>query len=160
MNKIENYQLEEFVQDLFFRKWVLGKCPPENQFWENWLKAHPEKDSLIEEAKSLVIASQIEEVEIFEQKIQEGIETIMLLTKPKSKKLYRQTWLKIAASITLAVLFFGVYTHSDFLKNNAFSKTTETENNGLQPLSLKLSDGSTVILKKGSRLQISDDFSV
>jgi transmembrane sensor len=158
MNKFENYQLEDFVQDLSFRNWVLGKFPPDNQLWENWLRANPEKKSLIEEAKSLVIASQIEEIDISEQKIQEGIASILLRTKPKTKKLYEQNWLQIAASIALVVLFGWTFTQTDFWKSNTFSKATETENNSSQPMTLKLSDGSTVILKKGSKLQVSDDF--
>lgn len=160
MNKIENYQLEDFVQDLFFRKWVLGKCPPDNHFWENWIKANPEKETLIEEAKSLVIATQIEEIETSEQKIQEGIAQILFSTKSRTKKFYELTWIKIAASVTLTILFSWAYVSLDFFKDTVFSKTTETENNSSQPLSLKLSDGSTVILKKGSKLQVADDFSL
>lgn len=162
MNKFEDYQLEDFVQDLFFRKWVLGKLPPENQFWENWLKKYPKKRILIEEAKSLVIASQIEGIDIPEQQIQEGISAILYRTKPYSKSIYERAWLKIAASIALVMLFSWIYTKSDFSKNISeklsLSKATETENNGSQPLSLKLSDGSMVTLKKGSKLQVSDDF--
>ncbi len=164
MNKIENYQLDDFVQDLSFRKWVLGKLPPENQFWENWLKTHPEKKALLEEAKSLVIASQIEENTVSSQQIQDGIAAILHRTESKSKKLYEQTWLRIAASISFVPLFVWLYTQSDFSKKNteklSFSKATETENNGLQPLRLHLSDGSTVTLKKGSKLQVANDFGV
>lgn len=162
MNKIDKYQLEDFIQDLFFRKWVLGKLPPENQFWENWLKKNPEKRILVEEAKSLVIASQIEEIAIPELQIQQGIETILFRTKPKSKKLFEQTWLRIAASIALVLSIAWLYNKSNFSAQNtqklALSKATETENNSSQPLSLKLSDGTTVTLKKGSKLQVSTDF--
>ena len=162
MNKFEDYQLEDFVQDLFFRKWVLGKLPPENQFWENWLKKYPKKRILIEEAKSLVIASQIENIDIPKQQIQEGISAILYRTETHSKSLHEQTWFRVAASIALVMLFTWIYTKSDFSKNisekDNLSKATETENNGSQPLNLKLSDGSTVTLKKGSKLQVSNDF--
>lgn len=160
MNKIENYQLEDFVQDLFFRKWVLGKLPPENQFWENWMETFPAKKSLIEEAKSLVIASQIEETETNSDKIQEGIETILLRTKPKTIRFYQQAWLRIAASIALVGLLVWLYRESNFSPKSNLTKAIETENNSVQPLSLKLSDGSTVTLKKGSKLQVADDFGV
>lgn len=165
MNKIENYQLDDFVQDLFFRKWVLGKLPSENQFWENWLKIHPEKKAIVEEAKSLVIASQIEENEVPSQQIQDEITAILYRTEPKSKRLYTQTWFRVAASVALFISMAWFYTKSDFyLQKNTdkhrFSKATETENNDSKPLSLYLSDGTTVTLKKGSKLQVANDFGI
>lgn len=159
MNNIENYQLEDFVQDLFFRRWVLGKNSSDNQFWENWIRANPEKEALIEEAKSLVIATQIEEIEISREKIEEGIAKILLNTKSRTKKIYEQNWVKIAASIALTILFSWAYFPSDSFKSSPFSKLTETENNSSQPLTLKLNDGSTVTLMKGSKLQVSAEFS-
>lgn len=164
MNKFDEYQLEDFVQEPFFRKWVLGKLPPENVFWENWLNINIEKRSIIEEAKSLVIASQIEEIEIPTQLVQKNITTILNHTQAKNTQVISQNWLLIAASIA----FLGVGTYFFFLsdfakninKNLTLSKATETENNSLQPLSLKLSDGSTVTLKKGSKLEVSDDFGI
>ncbi|MEI7583565.1 FecR family protein [Runella sp.] len=164
MNKLEKYQIEDFVQDLYFRKWVLKKLSSKDCFWENWLEQHPNKKMLLEEAKSLVIASQIEEKTIPTQQIQQGIQAILNRTESKQQRLFEQTWFKIAASIVLIMAFTFLYQKSFFSVPNGeylvLSKTTETENNSLQPLSTKLSDGSVVTLKKGSKLQVSTDFGV
>lgn len=163
MNQFENYQLEDFVQDLFFRKWVLGKLSTENQFWENWLYKYPEKKILLEEAKSLVIASQIVDIEIPNHQIIQGIQTILLNTLPQKKILREINWLKVAATIFL-VLSVGIYIGNNVnfwqkgLSKNFPSKVTETQNNGNQPLVLKLGDGTAVTLKKGSKLLVASDF--
>jgi transmembrane sensor len=164
MEKYRKYHIEDFVQDLYFRKWVLGKLPKENLHWENWLNKNPEKQTLIDEAKSLVIASQVEEIETNSVEIQQGIDAVLFRTQPKTKKLYQQTWLRIAASVILIASFVLFLYKSETLtqnyRKNILTKATETENNSTQSMSLKLSDGSIVTLKKGSKLQVADDFGV
>jgi transmembrane sensor len=163
MNKFENYQVEDFIQDVFFRKWVLGKLSKENHFWENWLNKFPEKRTLVEEAKSLVVASQIVDIEIPKQMVDQGIQNILMNTMSPKYMIRKISWLKMAA------IFFLVMSISIFVGNrinfwkkdlskNLHSKPTETQNNGNQPLVLQLSDGSTVTLKKGSNLMIASDF--
>lgn len=163
MNKFEKYQLEDFVQDLFFRQWVLGKLSKENQFWEDWLNEFPEKRTTVEEAKSLVVASQIEAIEIPKDMAEQGIQTILRNTLPKTYVIRKIKWLKMAAMIFLVAsggiyLGYRVNNWNKELSKNYPSKPTETQNNGNQPLVLQLSDGSTVTLKKGSNLMIASDF--
>ncbi len=163
MNKFENYQLEDFVQDLFFRKWVLGKLSKENQFWENWLNKFPEKRTIVEEAKSLVVASQIVAIEIPKDIVEQGIHNILMNTSSPTYPMKKIKWLKMAAMIFL-IMSVGVYVGNRInnwkkdLSKNYPAKPTETQNNGNQPLVLQLSDGSTVTLKKGSNLTIASDF--
>lgn len=55
MKNYDQYTLEDFVQDFYFRRWVLGKLDPKDTFWETWCKENPEKELLIQEASSMVI---------------------------------------------------------------------------------------------------------
>lgn len=162
MEKYRKYHIEDFVQDLYFRKWVLGKLPQENLNWENWLNKYPEKQTIIDEAKSLVIASQIEEIEIPIYKIQQGINKVLSQTESPVVLFYQQNWFRAAATIVLLFTVGFVLKKSKitsfFNTENRLTQVTETENNGIEPLNLTLSDGSKVTLKKGSKLAVSIDF--
>lgn len=161
MKNINNCQAEDLVQHPEFRKWVLGKLPPENTFWPDWLAEHPEKKALVEEARSLVIASGIEEIYIPDTRIREGIAGILRQTQVRQPKWYYRKPVRIAA---LLFVFAGLGLLAfPYLKENLKtpenrSITQETENNSLKPLSLKLSDGTWVKLQKGSKLEVARDF--
>lgn len=161
MKNIDKYQLENFVEDLSFRKWVFGKTDVDDNFWQNWVNANPEKQALIEEAKSLVIASQIEEIDISENQIQEGIQAILFKTKPKTVRLYEQAWFKVAAIIIVMITLGWAINKTNKQSSTSeevLSQATETENKSIQPLNMTLSDGTVVTLKKGSKLQVAPDF--
>jgi transmembrane sensor len=162
MEKYNKYLIEDFVQDLYFRKWVLGKLP-NNLNWERWLRNNQDKQNMIDEAKSLVIASQIEEIEVNPRKIQEGIQEMLNRTEVKIIPIYQQNWFRLAAAIVVILGATLILKKDSILpllntEKAALSQATETENNDEQPLNLTLSDGSKVTLKQGSKLQVSPDF--
>jgi transmembrane sensor len=163
MKNINKYQLEDFVQDLHFRKWVLGRLSEENHFWEDWLADHPEKKALVEEARSLVVATEIEEINIPESKVREGIDHILFQTAAAPARWYQLTWVRVAASVTVFLVMALILGRKEIKtaisdEKPVLSQSTETENNGKEPLSLKLSDGTVVTLKTGSKLQVAKDF--
>lgn len=51
----DNYTSEDFALLHEFRKWVLTPTRDGNIFWSAWLKSHPEKRELIEQARRLVL---------------------------------------------------------------------------------------------------------
>lgn len=159
MNNFDNYQLDDFIQDLSFRRWVQGKISAQNKIWENWVLSNPHKSSMVEEARSLVLASQIEEIAVSESAVRQGIEKILENTKQKKSFQKAYLWAGIAASV---ILILSVYRLREPGGGNPLSagkgNIVKTENNGDDPLNLQLSDGSTVTLKKGSKLQVSNDF--
>ncbi len=159
MNSFDNYQLEDFIQDLSFRRWVQGKLSAQNKIWENWILRNPGKSSLVEEARSLVLASQIEEIAVSELAVRQGIEKILKSTGQKHSYRKAYLWTGIAASVILVLSLYGlVKPQAGNPLSEGDKDIVKTENNGAAPLNLQLSDGSTVILKKGSRLQVSNDF--
>lgn len=158
MKDLNNYTIEDFVQDLNFRKWVLGKLPKEDTFWEHWIKENPNNLFMIEEAKTLVIATQIEEIEAFEYAKIAGIEAILDNTNQKRKWLNSKSSIAIAASILLVlstIYWTNSYNPSQI---NETIKSQETENKSPKSLFITLSDGTKVTLKKDSKIQVSNDF--
>lgn len=51
----ENYKVEDFANDAYFIKWVKAPDAESKAFWENWQALHPDKKSIVEEARQLVI---------------------------------------------------------------------------------------------------------
>jgi transmembrane sensor len=158
MKDINFYTTEDFVQDLNFRKWVLGKLPQKDTFWEDWLADNPQKASMVEEAKTLVVATRINEMEHYNHENTEGIANIMSQIKPINKWLKYRKIVAIAATV---VLVLGVFLKYSGSLNTPFNKqisNNETENKSPSTLVMTLSDGTVVTLKKDSKLQVSEDF--
>lgn len=158
MKDLNNYTVEDFVQDLNFRKWVLGKLPKEDTFWEHWIKENPNNLFLIEEAKTLVIATQIEEIEAFEYAKIAGIEAILDNTNQKRKWFNSKSSIAIAASILLVLSTIWWTNSYNPSQINETIKSQETENKSSKSLFITLSDGTKVTLKKDSKIQVSKDF--
>lgn len=49
-----HYQVEDFVDDPFFNKWVRQPGQDTDAFWKTWLENHPEKYEKVEEARRIV----------------------------------------------------------------------------------------------------------
>ncbi len=166
MNHYNKYQVEDFVQDLRFRAWVLGRSPADNLQWEEWLRQYPEKQAIVEEAKSLVVATQIEKINISEQDIQTGIQAILKRTESKQVFLKKRKWLKMSAiaaclCVLLAagwILFFDGNKEKTTNSLSITSNDNAIKNKSEKPFSMQLSDGTTVTLKGESQLNVAPDF--
>ena len=161
MKDLTTYKLDDFVQDLYFRKWVMGKLAPTNTFWEDWLMENPDKTSLIEEAKTLVIATQIEDIQESNFDNSAGIEAILKRTKPYKKWKINKLSIGIAASFLIFLGLFWVWNLK--FGNNIFTEIvaktkTETNNKSNNSLTITLNDGTVVLLKKDSKINIASDF--
>lgn len=49
------FTVEEFVLDSDFRRWVLQPNVESNTFWQKWLKEHPHKIGVLQEARSILL---------------------------------------------------------------------------------------------------------
>ena len=54
MTNYQQFSLMDFIQDANFIRWVREKKPADWQFWEEWLKQHPDKAPLIAEARRVL----------------------------------------------------------------------------------------------------------
>jgi ferric-dicitrate binding protein FerR (iron transport regulator) len=167
MKNYLNYQIEDFVQDPYFRRWVLGKLPPEDRFWEVWQTTHPEREELLEKAKSMVIALQINPADENSEEIKNAIEAILADTVDKKPLPFytRNKW-AMAASVALLAGFAVYWYYSQkTIKTTASTETPVIEaidqkeiNVGKTAKTIILSDGSQVILEGNSSLKIGQDF--
>ena len=169
---MKNYNLftvEEFMQDSYFRQWALNELMPEDVFWENWVNSNHDKLPIIEEAKSLVIALKIKDsLQFSEDEINDGMNQILMDTSPQTYKLAHlrsnNNWLRIAASITLILGFTWLiglrYTHNSVLFSPlaSYQKQVSYINNGTQPITFELSDGSKITLEPKSQLLYGNEF--
>lgn len=167
MKNYNNFSVEEFIQDTYFRKWSLGELPSNDTFWENWLDINPEKIQIIESAKSLVIALEIKDSNAFdEEEINDGIQNILNEIQQKTPKVefYQNNWLRIAASITL-ILGFGFWFLGKNVKGTLYFNHVASNNqkaihfnNGNQAIIFELSDGSKITLEPQSELLYGNEF--
>lgn len=50
------YGVDQFVSDPCFRDWVLNRGNPSSIYWWLWLSYHPEKLSVVKEARTLLFS--------------------------------------------------------------------------------------------------------
>ncbi|MBS1662488.1 MAG: FecR domain-containing protein [Bacteroidetes bacterium] len=56
---MEYNDLEDLVFSRSFRNWVIKRDTPDAGFWENWVSRHPEKAELVQHAKAIIYALQL-----------------------------------------------------------------------------------------------------
>lgn len=77
MGNFECKTVEDLLFNRSFRNWVLDRNSPESEFWENWVTQHPEKKELINNAKSIVYALQLNFRTLEEEVIQGEINKVL-----------------------------------------------------------------------------------
>lgn len=56
MDHYRDFSLGEFVWDKPFRSWVLSPTREEDETWQSWLDANPDKRETVERARQLVLS--------------------------------------------------------------------------------------------------------
>lgn len=77
--KYDDYTVEDFILDDDFRRWILSPDQASRVFWLTWIRDHPQKVSLVEEARNIILSTEYDEVDVDEEK------NIALWEKLKSK---------------------------------------------------------------------------
>ena len=157
MKNYNKCSVEEFVQDSYFRKWVFDELSPNDTFWTNWLQSNPEKNAIIEEAKSLVIALKVKDLDLFTQEeINDGISDILNDTQPTYShfQILSRNWIRIAASVTLILgAAWWLISRNSPITTISFDNTISKEqkaihfNNGTKSLVFELADGSKITFR-------------
>lgn len=155
-NNYENYSLDDFVIDPYFKEWVLFSSPIHDEFWNNWKDDNLSKVEIVEEARELILRLERLKLEMNSDEsrsvwnaIQENIkqpETSIISSKRK-RKIW--TYTSAAASIILALLAWYWYELPKEIEyQTAFGETKE----------IILPDSSTVILNSNSKLNFVDNW--
>ncbi len=162
-----HYNTTDFVKDDFFCRWVQSPDKHTNTFWQDFIRNHPEKRTVILEAKSLVKtlgtmqATPIDE-ELSLQRIWSGVEQEIQISE-KSSYWPKFQW-QLAASVLL-LIGLGYWMSYYKQENRNFDipqlanynleeiEFVENQNTSNQPMSIKMSDGSEIVLQKNTRIK-------
>ena len=161
-----HYNTVDFVKDDFFCRWVQNPDKHTNTFWQDFMQNHPEKRTVILEAKSLVkTLGTMQTTPIDEdaslEKIWSGVELEIQLSE-KPSYWYRFQW-QLAASVLLLIglgYWINHYQREDrnyeipqLANYNKEIEFIENQNTSNQPLSITVSDGSEIVLQKNTRIK-------
>jgi ferric-dicitrate binding protein FerR (iron transport regulator) len=178
--KQASYSLVDFLKDPDFRDWVKHPDEASEIYWQEFQEKYPHQKPAVEQARQyiLVLAEQTsqqlpstDESQLMRQNIRARIreEEGVIPFTPSVANPWR--WARMAASITL-VLGLGLlaYWYSQsrpnqpigyqkFLKSSSGGTAlSEIRNPDTKPLTISLSDGSSVVLQPGSRLSYPNKF--
>jgi transmembrane sensor len=170
----QKYDIEDFVNDPFFRKWVLNPNPESNHFWEKWLVSNQSKkrdvlvsriiiktlqfkeDSPTEDQK-LALFDKINHTNQFNKEINKEEAIIRQINSGQERKKSRQFKLynviQYAAALSgLIILAFALLFYNSIDETIVEMSMIEKSNAKGQKTKIYLPDGSTVILNSSSKL--------
>jgi transmembrane sensor len=152
VKQYSNFSVNDFVLDEFFRSWVTKPDEYSSAFWSQWMKDHPGKKEIIEEARSIIKHLSFSEHTLSEQDVAILWDRIKAFSsKPANVKIAVRhpisIWYKIAACLVLLASLWFTYdnwSNTDFLTYHTAYGETKT---------IVLPDSSTVILNSNSTLK-------
>lgn len=169
------FKVEDFITDDSFLLWVKGTSPEHTAFWEFWMEAHPEKSETVAQARRILLGLKNQPTSINDDEISLEVEKIIGLVENRplnNTNPFWFTWTRIAAAIVLVgSLSWWVWpgnrnsefkpqlTEVNFVPGAAKSAQIEVANNTASDYTATLPDGSTVQLKKGSKVSFAEKFS-
>lgn len=146
------YDAMELAGDAWFIQWIVEGDPEANRFWQDWLKAHPDRQVLVDEARLLVKAISFKESPADENTVQRLWQNIDTLTQdiPEDRATQKRppilrwlTYAAAAASVAL-VIFLGLRES----KTTAMAEFAEQR-------TIYLPDSSLVRLNAGTQIAYS-----
>lgn len=163
----ERYTVEDFLTNDSFINYCFKSNESDIAFWEEWIKSHPEKQAEFSEAKSLFVSMsiQLSETEKEEEfgKLQQAIREINRNSQKRSVQLKPISILqRVAAVAAIVVLSIGgIWLVREFSSKTYTATTahftTYASAKG-ERKTVKLPDGTSVILNSNSSISISDNF--
>ncbi len=174
MNRHTNYRaftIDDFVWDDDFRNWVLHPDVDSNIYWRNWINANPDRFSVINAAKEIVLSLKSEIAPLSGKDKQTMIDVVLSGIHPSivsksvtersttSFRSLRIRYFSVAASIVFLIAFaFWLNSSNNVsitcseLVKNAEGDLFEQVNNTDTPMVIRLDDGSMITLEKDARI--------
>lgn len=177
MGNFECNSMEDLVFSRSFRNWVLNKESPDTGFWENWVARNPGKAEMLRYAKAVIYALNLNTAILEEEAIDEEVRKALLRLReaPRyipfdgpdgqpGRRLALFVWsrrllvpLVLFSGLCLvgylfyrASLYRGVL--QSFLASHKSDPVRQQTANAFSDQTLRLPDGSIVLLMKGSKL--------
>ncbi len=176
MDRYRDFSLGEFVWDKSFRNWVLNPTREDDETWQNWLAAHPEKREMVERARQLVLSIRPANASLSNPEKRKAVERIVERLEAGNLDRFEEGYspwyagraVRIAAMLVLLAGFAWLFwlRHQqpkvigyDQLVAAASTGMRETVNTTAEPLVVGLEDGSRITLDPGSRMSYPAHFS-
>lgn len=157
MSDFQDYHSEDFLQEPSFCRYCLGVDASAVRFWDDWIRAHPEKAAAVKEAKELyyvlngnITASTFaKERRRFEQAFQQHLQA------PPVKTI-SPVWRILARAAVIALLIniagFAVYQYKKQQRHRNYSSVAGERK------SFQLPDGTSVMLNANSHITMASQF--
>ncbi len=172
--KYAHYQLEDFVQDDSFVRWVTHPDADSERFWAQVVEAYPYQQETIRKAslavQQLAFASRetflAGDVDEIWEKVAAGLDGEVTSMEPSIRRMHWGVW--VAAASVLLIISLGWWyqplvksgpTMYQGLVKEAGSGLVEVVNRQQRPMIVRFPDGSTAQLAQNSRLSYSRSFS-
>ena len=176
----QDYDVEDFIMDLSFQNYCLGKKEPDMLFWKAWVMDNPHKIAKVQQAKKLFILLNgntdlqqfRRDAQSFRNKVYEhlhkeennsSLNVVPNLIIPKTHKRRRRLFLytgSAAAALLLVLMLRYIRNDKPEPVLNEASVSAKLIYISLpgERKSFQLPDGSTVLMNGGSSIEVSKDF--
>jgi transmembrane sensor len=163
--KYKDFDIEDFLRDEFFIKWVKNPNEETDHFWLKWIQFHPDKKSMVLTARAIIESIDYKErAELQDEDYTEIFEMIQSKSRFIDTSKKENNWLffskLIAVSFIGCCLMLG-YFISQQIEETKPSTSLEfiTKENSIGRKSqFKLPDGTKVFLNSDSRLEFPKEF--
>ena len=169
MNNYNDFEVNDWLEDTGFKNWVYkGES---DHFWKNFISNTPSQFENIERAKNILLSVRGELDSISEHEVKSRISELMNSISDEDKKDHNPwwtgKWLQVAAVVLLAAGLGGYFWTNFFparqpyyamLKKLNTASMTEIVNSDKDMMLVNLPDGSSVILKKNTRISFPKEF--
>ncbi|RPD40871.1 FecR family protein [Chitinophaga barathri] len=165
----DNYRsVEDFVCDESFQRYCLGTDQSATDFWENWIKEHPDASAEIAGARELFSMLNARQGNLGEQvrELKDGLERSTFLKEEFgqreaiSRRPRRILYAGIAASLLLAVSVYFFLDRQGGKSPESMPVIAATIQSGSEPRkTLMLADGSVLTMRHNSSISLSEGFS-
>jgi transmembrane sensor len=175
MKDYVNYEAEDLAKDEFFILWVKSASIATEKFWQNWLETYPFKRNDVEIARQLVLfALSMPQAPVSDQqiaRIKESVFERIGTIDQKRPTILRFVTVRYAAALLAGLVVFAswlAFRNGDETKASRYAEyvsvaaskyeLVEVENKTRVAKLVNLPDGSSVTLRKNSRLSYPRDF--
>jgi len=170
VNNYNDFAIKALLEDAKFQKWVYNK--ESDLFWQEFIKKNPEQLENIEQAKSILLSIRGDLDLVTPQEVTVRVSEIMESIGDSGQSgswrfFWKMNWIRVAAAIVLIAGFGGIVfmntirnsaPYFSLTKSQAPDSLEEIVNDTDQPRLVNLSDGSSIILQKNSRVSFPKKF--
>lgn len=153
----KKFDVTDFISDEYFQNWIIQPNEKINNFWNEWLEAHPEKRENVEEAKEVLLNIKFREdiptAEQVQNSLRNNLSKINLLdeentVRTKVVSIKRFNHLRKIAAVFIGVILIGSMI---FYFNWKDARTIVATNYG-EIKTVLLPDGSQITLNAHSSI--------